>query len=137
MKSIKKVLAVIIVIMTIFVIGFTFTGCTEADRVTLNVKQEAENFNVTRRLVVINSRSDKVLLELIGNFSINVDRTDGQLEVTCEVAENKYIVDYINLNEWTTYTVEDLSGANVDKYHYEINYLPDGNVQPFKITQKE
>lgn len=118
-------------------IGAVFSGCTEADRVTYNVKQEAENFNVTRRLVVINSRSDKVMLELIGRFSIYVDSADNQLEVTCEVDDGKYIVDYINLNEWTTYTVEDLSGADVDKYHYEINYLPEGNLQPFTITHND
>ena len=77
------------------------------------------------------------MLELIGNFSIEVDGVDNQLEVTSEIAENKYKIDYVNLNEWTTYIVEDLSGAEVDKYHYEINYLPEGNLQKFTITNKD
>lgn len=133
-KNIKKVISII---LSILMVGVMLTGCTEADKVTHNIKQEADNFNVTRRLVVINSRSDKVLLELVGRFSIYVDSADNQLEVTCEIDENKHIVDYVNLNEWTTYTIEDLSGAEVDKYHYEINYLPEGNLQPFTITHNK
>lgn len=133
-KTIKAVLAIILCVCAIAV---TFVGCDEIDEVKYNVKQEADNFNIERRLTVINSRSDKVLLELIGNFSIEVDGVDNQLEVTSEIAENKYKIDYVNLNEWTTYIVEDLSGAEVDKYHYEINYLPEGNLQKFKITNKD
>lgn len=45
-------------------------------------------------------------------------------------------IDYINLNEWTTYVIEDLSGAEVNKYHYELNYLPE-MVQPFTITSDD
>lgn len=133
-KNFRKILTIV---LSFLMVGLMLSGCTEANRVANNVKQQADNFNVTRRLVVINSRSDKVLLELVGRFSINVDSVDNQLEVTCEIDENKYIVDYVNLNEWTTYTVEDLSGAEVDKYHYEINYLPEGNLQPFTITNNK
>ena len=32
---------------------------------------------------------------------------------------------YIGLNEWTLYVVEDVSGASVNKYHYEVNFLPE------------
>ena len=68
--------------------GFILTavllcGCTEADRVTYNVQKEADNFNVTRRLSVINARSDKPVLELIGNFSISNNEAN-ELVVTIE-----------------------------------------------------
>lgn len=43
-------------------------GCTEADKVSQNVSQEADNFNVLRRFAVINTRTDKVEFELIGAF---------------------------------------------------------------------
>ena len=46
-------------------------GCTEADRAKRNVQQEADNFNVERRLSVINMRSDKPILELTGYFSLS------------------------------------------------------------------
>lgn len=132
----KKIKVLGIVLACFVAVAALFCGCTQASRVTWNVKRDAENFNVTRRITVINSRSDKVILELIGNSSIYVDSEDNQLEVTSEIAEGQYKIDYINLNDWTTYVVEDLSGANVDKYHYELNYLPE-MLQPVTITSND
>ena len=132
----KKIKRIGIVMLCLALIIALFSACTESERVKFNVKQEADNFNVTRRITVINSRSDKVIIELIGNCSIQVDSEDKQLEVTSEIADGQYKIDYINLNEWTTYVVEDLSGADVSKYHYEFNYLPEA-VQPFTVTSKD
>ena len=38
------------------------------------------------------------------------------------------------LNDYTMYVVEDISGSEVDKYHYEINFLPEWG---FKATHHE
>lgn len=112
-------------------------GCTEADRVSKNVSNEADNFNVFRRVVVINARSDELIMELDGYLSIHVDNNERQLEVTCRTGKETYKKHFIGLNEWTVYTVEDLSGAVVDPYHYEIRYLPEGNVINFKFRGVE
>ena len=113
------------------------TGCTEASRVSYNMSKEADNFNVVRKLTVMNARSDSVMFEIEAAFSIEVDEQDNQLEVTCEVSEGEYKKHFIGLNEWTIYVVEDVSGADVDKYHYVINYLPEGNVVPFDVEENE
>lgn len=110
-------------------------GCRESDRVTYNVQKEADNFNVERRLSVINARTDKPLFELMGYFSIS-NNSDSELVVTCQTGENEFKVNYIYLNEWTLYVVEDISGAHVDKYHYEINFLPE-MIQPVTFTSNE
>ena len=121
-------------IVTAFVISTVIiTGCTEANRVSQNISNEADNFNVFRRVTVINARSDSLVLELDGYFSINVDNEDNQLEITCRTGPGNYSKHFIGLNEWVIYTVEDLSGADVDPYHYEIHYLPEGNVINFKF----
>ncbi len=131
-KNLKKILTVA---TTVAVSALFLSGCTEAERVTYNVQKEADNFNVTRRLSVINARSDKPVLELIGNFSIS-NNENNELVVTIETAPNIYKVDYIYLNQWTMYTVEDVSGAYVDKYHYELNFLPE-MIQPITITSND
>ena len=100
------------------------TGCSEATKVSWNVSQEADNFNVARKLTVINARTDSVLLELTGTFALKNNDTN-ELEVIIETAEGKYQKDYVYLNEYTMYVVEDLSNTDVDKYHYEINFLPE------------
>lgn len=104
--------------------GTCLPSCTEADRVSQNISMEAENFNLIRRISVINMRSDKPIFELIGQFSISNTRS-GELVVICEVAPDQYKKHYIYLNEWTMYVVEDISGADVSPYRYEINFLPE------------
>lgn len=97
MNKIKKV---IIAAIGVLLSAVFLCGCTEAERVTYNVQKEADNFNVTRRLSVINARSDKPVLELIGNFSISNNEAN-ELVVTIEIAPNVYKVDYVYLNDWT------------------------------------
>lgn len=124
------------VIAVIVIAGILLAGCTEADKVSQNVLQEADNFNVIRRLTVLNARSDKPMFELIGAFSITVDSADNQLEVICETGKNEYKKHFIALNEWTMYVVEDVSGAEVDKYRYEVNFLPE-SIVPITITSND
>lgn len=117
----KKITAVIAMML---LICLTATGCTEASQVSYNISKEANNFNVTRKLTVLNARTDTILLELTGTFALQ-NNSDNELEVIIETAENKYQKDYVYLNDYTMYVVEDVSGASVDKYHYEINFLPE------------
>lgn len=124
------------IIATVIIVGMLLVGCTEAEKVSSNVSQEADNFNVIRRLTVLNARSDKPMFELIGAFSITVDSADNQLEVICETGENEYKKHFIALNEWTMYVVEDVSGAEVDKYRYEVNFLPE-SIVPITITSND
>lgn len=132
MQKLKRITVIAVLFLLPAVL---LCGCTEAERVTANVQKEADNFNVTRRLSVINARSDKPVLELIGNFSIS-NNINSELVVTIEVAPNVYKVDYVYLNEWTMYTVEDVSGAYVDKYHYELNFLPE-MIIPITFTSND
>ncbi len=127
----KKILAVILTLVMVLCL----VGCTQAHRVSSNISKEADRFNVTRRLAVINARTDKPVFEIIGNFSIS-NNMNNELEIVCEVEQGKYKKHFVYLNEWTIYTVEDVSGAYVDNYHYEVNYLPE-MIIPVTITQKD
>ena len=126
----KKIVAVIALVLLICI---TATGCTEANQVSYNISKEADNFNVTRKLTVLNARTDTILLELTGTFALK-NNDANELEVIIETAENKYQKDYVYLNDYTMYVVEDISGASVDKYHYEINFLPECG---FKATHDD
>lgn len=130
-KILKISILVIIMMMGLVVL----TGCTEVNRVSTNIGKEADNFNITRRISVINARTDKPIFELIGNFSLQ-NNTNNELEIVCEVGNNTYKKHFIYLNEYTIYVVEDISGAYVDKYHYEVHYIPE-MIQPITFTNKE
>lgn len=130
----KKVLIIVLAVVIAFGSVCVFTGCREANRVTYNVSKEADNFNVMRRLAVINTVDGKPAFEMIGRFSITADDEDSQLEIVVEVGKGVYKKHIIGLNQATTmYVVEDINGAKVSKYKYEINYLPQ-MIEPFSIT---
>ncbi len=132
MKFNKKIIPVLAIIA---ILGLSVVGCRESDKVSYNISQEADNFNVTRRLVVINARTDKPLFELVGNFALS-NNDENELEVVCQTGKNEFKKHYIYLNEYTIYTVEDLGGASVNKYKYEVNFLPEA-IQPITITNKD
>jgi hypothetical protein len=128
----------ILIFMIVFVLGsmMLMTGCRESERVSYNVSQEADNFNVMRRLAVINTVSGEPVFEMIGRFSIKADSAENQLEIVVEVEEGVYKKHIVGLNQATTmYVVEDINGAKVNKFKYEINYLPKA-IQPFDIVEK-
>lgn len=126
----KKVIALLAAFLLVCT---SLTGCTEADQVSSNISKEADNFNVTRKLTVLNARTDTILLELTGTFALK-NNSNNELEIIIETAEGKYQKDYVYLNDYTMYVVEDISGASVDKYHYEINFLPEWGL---KVTHDD
>lgn len=131
MKKLK-----IFILIGIMIAGaMLLTGCTEVNRVSHNIGQQADNFNITRRIVVMNARTDTVMFELIGNFSLQ-NNMSNELEIICEIADNVYKKHFIYLNDYTLYVVEDVSGAYVDKYHYEVNYIPE-MIVPVTFTSKD
>lgn len=129
----KKLALIGLLLMSILIA----TGCRESERVSYNVSKEADNFNVVRRLAVINTVNGEPVFELIGRFSITADTEEDQLEVVVEVADGKYKKHIVGLNDATTmYVVEDINGTGVNKYKYEINYLPKA-IQPFTFTSND
>lgn len=113
----------------------TLTGCgSQANRVSENLSKEADLFNVHRRVTVFNARTDKPLLEVIGLISIQ--QSDGDLDIIMEVSPGVYKKHFVRLNSWTLYVVEDVSGAFVDKYHYEINFQPE-MIVPITFTNND
>ena len=85
----KRILAIVLMVVMIATIVLVTVGCTEATQVSYNVSQEADNFNVIRRLTVINTRTDKPSFELVAAFSLQVDNDDNQIEVVCETGKLK------------------------------------------------
>lgn len=124
---------VILIILSAIILTFALVGCNQADRVSTNISKEADNFNVLRRLSVINARTDSPLFECIGYFSLG-NSSGGEITITLQTGPNEYKKHFVYVNkEWTLYVVEDLDSTNVSPYHYEINFLPEA-ILPFSFT---
>lgn len=117
----KKYLIISMLVLTMVLMS----GCeNEADVVSYNLSQEADNFNVVRQLTVINCIEGDVLFQMTGKMSITADTADNQLEVIVEREDGTYQKHFIGLSDNVTYVVEDLGLNNIDKYNYTLNYNP-------------
>ncbi len=101
----------------------SLAGCMtrEADKVNHNMNIAADNFSCERRITVYNARTDKIILYAEGYMSIS-NNSSSELVVTCKVGANEYKKNYIYLNDYTLYVVEDITGTHADPYHYLIEF---------------
>lgn len=118
----------------------SLTGCSwenESDVVSRNISTEADNFNIYRKVTVINNQSDATMLEFEGWCSIENNMDKNRLEITYRVGENQYYKNFVGLNDRTTYVITQVDGANVDKYYYEWLYHSNGDLIPIEIEDAD
>ena len=114
----------VFVVSCVLVLTMVFTsGCTEAEKKSIEISKEADTFQTPRKLTIINTRTDKVILEFIGTFS--VQSSSGAIDILCAVGDDKYEKHFFTLNEWTIYVVEDISSSGGDLYFKKITYYPE------------
>ena len=123
----KKIFALLLILV---LVCSCFTGCTEAENVNYNLSQAADNFEVVRRITVYNARTDMIIMEMEGLMSIS-NNGASELVVTCRTGAAEYKKNYVYLNEYVIYVVEDITGTVTDPYHYKIHFytaLPDVDI---------
>lgn len=107
-------------------------GCSEADKVNANISKQADYFETERRITVYNARTDKIILEAEGLMAIS-NNSENELVCTVKTGPSTYKKNYIYLNDYTMYVVEDITGTTTDPYHYKMYFhtdvLPDVEVR--------
>lgn len=114
----KKLICILLVMVFTM---FCFAGCTVADNVNYNLSQAAGNFQVARKITVYNARTDLIIMEMEGYMDIS-NNTHSELVVTCMTGPNQYKKNYVYLNEYVIYVVEDITSTVTDPYHYKIHF---------------
>ena len=114
----KKIIAMFLVL--VMVVGL-LAGCTAASNVNHNLSQAADNFECLRKITVYNARTDLIVMEMEGYMSLSNSSTS-ELVVTCKTGANEYKKNYIYLNEYVIYVVEDITGTATDPYHYKVHF---------------
>ena len=115
----KKLVGAILGLMLVI------AGCNQADVVSRNLSQEADQFRVLRRVVFYNGITDSYMLTIEGYCSLgNFDETD-ELTVTCKTGINdEYKKHFLGLSDNVTYFVEQIEGENVSPNHYKVIFRP-------------
>jgi hypothetical protein len=117
----------VIIVALVSILAISASGCSrQANRVSYNLSQEADNFNITRKLTVINLRSEEnsIIFQMIGNFSLQ-DEEHNELVVVGEDENGRYYKHFVYLPATeVTYIVEDLDRTSTSKHRYQLNFNP-------------
>lgn len=124
-KAMLAILAVIFAATALMATGCA--GDTDADVASANLSKSAEQFEIVRRIVFFNGITDKYLLSIEGNCSIESGANTGvakALEVTCKLGDGQYKKHFLGLSDNVSYFVEQLQTADVSVSHYRVIFKP-------------
>ncbi|MDZ5760666.1 hypothetical protein RAK27_18655 [Carnobacterium maltaromaticum] len=125
----KKILILLTLVMGIGLLS----GCNDADVVSRNLSEDADNFKVQRRITFINTVSDEVLYTVEGNMAIVADTADNQLEITAQTGSNQFQKHFLGLSPTTVYIVEQLEWQDVNKYQFKITLKPSAIIPEVEV----
>lgn len=92
-----------------------------AGGVNFKLFREANDFNVYRKITVMNTRTDEIMMQTEGYISLT-NNDANELVITIKTGEDTYAKNYIYLNDWTCYVVEQVEpDTNLTN---EIVYYP-------------
>lgn len=124
MMNLKKLLAGAAAVAMIA----TLSACTEddSDVVNHNLTKAAKNFEIQRRIVVVNNITDAVVLQVEGRCDL--DRKGTRFFFTCKVADgngpDSYLRNQAYVGDNVTVIVEQGDPIKVSAYHYRFTYKP-------------
>ena len=111
-------------LLALALVAFAVLGCSEADTVSGNLSQEADRFNIARRIVFYNGITDSYMLTIEGYCSLGNFDAEKELTVTCKLGEGEYKKHFLGLSDNVTYFVEQLDAAAVNPDHYKVIFRP-------------
>jgi len=103
------------------VLVLTGCGVTDSQVVDNNITEKADNFQVLRRVVFINTVDGSYLLEVIGHC--NITDQGNQIETICKVGEG-YQKHMMGLGMNVTYVAQQLVVANVSPDFFYLSVKP-------------
>lgn len=107
-------------------------GCTsDADMASENLSTAAEQFEVQRRVTVVNSFTDKVVFEVEGRCSI--EPTAKQLVAICKHGPDDFRKHYTGVGDNGIWSAFQLDPVDVDVYHTRVIIKPETVLPDFDL----
>ena len=129
----KKFIKIFLILFISCICFFGLNGCVKSDkalisecrssRVNNNIRIDADNFKIRRRVIALNARTGDALFTVEGYISIK-DNSDGDLNVTIKTGEDSYKLFYAHLSDDVTYTSVQLDDVKENPYAYKITFFP-------------
>jgi hypothetical protein len=110
---------------SLVVLTLLLGGCgTEADVASHNVSKAADQFEVNRRIVFVNTWTGKYMLTIEGLCSLGNQDSNGKLSVTCKVGPSAYKKHFLGLSNNVSFVVEQLEPNKVNRFQYRVIFAP-------------
>ena len=127
----KKIFSLLLILLLPML--FLFVGCSQADTVKHNIQEDANKFNVYRRVTFVNLYTNQPLYSAEGYFSVQTtfeNDYQGQQEIglVFKVGKNEYKMDYFSIDNNVAYVIEQTENTTTNPYHWKITWyvaIPD------------
>ena len=107
-------------------------GCTsDAKKVSENISTAADNFEVQRKIVGVNTRTDKYLFYVEGRCSTE---RQGDLIVTCKHGANDYRKHYVGQATDVAWVSTQEGGVDASVYHTRIIIKPENLLPSLELS---
>jgi hypothetical protein len=104
---------------------------SDKDVASKNLSTEADSFNVQRKIIGVNTRTDKYLFYVEGKCAI--DR-EGDLVITCKHGDNDYRKHYIGQANDVAWVVTQEAPMDVSVYHTKIVIKPENLLPELELS---
>lgn len=95
-----------------------------ADVASRNISTAADNFEVPRRISVVNGITDNVSMVMEGYCSLGNNDKPHRLSITCKTGRNQYIKNFLDRSDNTYVLTEQLESVNASEFHYRTVFRP-------------
>ena len=111
------------------VVGLSACTDTDATVVDENLKTAAEQFEINRRITVINGITDKYLMVVEGKCSLEFP--DVRVEVICKLKDGAFVKHHVIRSDNALVMSEQINGTNADTDQYRVIFKPETIVPNF------
>lgn len=119
----KRFFKSLLAVLLLSPIMFTLAACqNDADTVSYNLSQAADNFEIPRKVVFYNGITGEYMLEVTGLCSL----TDqgNQLELVCKEGNDGYVKHFLGLSDNVTYFAQQIGTKKVSAFHTRVIWKP-------------
>jgi hypothetical protein len=121
-----------IIAATLVAAALALTGCqSDAKKASDNISTAADNFEVQRKIVGVNTRTDKYLFYVEGRCSIE---RQGDLLVTCKHGPDDYRKHYVGQANDVAWVTTQEAGIDVSVYHTRIIIKPENLLPGLELS---
>ena len=101
------------------------SSCEPAANVaSRNLSTAADNFEVPRRISVVNGITDNISMVMEGYCSLGNNDRAGRVSITCKTGPNQYIKNFLDKSDNVYILTEQLGSVNASEFHYRTVFRP-------------